>query len=374
MGLSQRIVRKSHFFLILLISTFPLNVFAGWSSPQQIIQGVWGSGDNQFGITNDDTSDLIPNFNLTTDQKIVIRDGTNRRVKVYDSLGALVLIVPYKTNLSYKDLTIADSYGFSGDFIGYGSGGTNYFYRADQKLFIAYSSTGQLIKTLTTRPAELGTVIDKSLGNGQYKITVTYPDEVWSYNDIGPMAAYIRDKNGNLYGYGDTQAARYTACGKVLALLTMPEEKTSEKSWGPQIEPQITVLEEYGSPVIAPNGDVYTWKRTPDNYSILKWTWVDDPTVQTGPDAPTNLTIMPSLNGLYLTWAASPQDPGCVTGYEIDQATTSGGPYTVLTTVNSGVLKYNDTSAVAAATYFYKIRAVSGTNYSPYTSEVSGKR
>ena len=73
---------------------------------------------------------------------------------------------------------------------------------------------------------------------------------------------------------------------------------------------------------------------------------------------------------MYLTWAASPNDPGCVTGYEIDQATTSGGPYTVLTTVNAGVLKYNDTSAAAGTTYYYKIRAVSGTDYSPYTSEV----
>ena len=34
--------------------------------------------------------------------------------------------------------------------------------------------------------------------------------------------------------------------------------------------------EEYGEAVVAPNGDVYTWKRALTTYSILKWTWVDD--------------------------------------------------------------------------------------------------
>jgi len=146
-----------------------------------------------------------------------------------------------------------------------------------------YALSGQLIKTTTKRPVELGLVTENGIGNGQYKITVTYPDKTWSYNDVGPMAAYLRDINGNLYGYGDTQAVRYTACGKTLATLTMPKTITSKKSWGPRVEPQITVLEEYGSPIIAPNGDIYAWKRTPDKYSILKWTWVDDPNIPTGP-------------------------------------------------------------------------------------------
>jgi hypothetical protein len=36
------------------------------------------------------------------------------------------------------------------------------------------------------------------------------------------------------------------------------------------------VRNEYGPPVIGPDGSVYAYKRTPDTYSILKWTWVDD--------------------------------------------------------------------------------------------------
>ena len=131
---------------------------------------------------------------------------------------------------------------------------------------------------------------------------------------------------------------------------------------------------EYGKSVFAPNGDVYTWKRTPDKYAILKWTWVDDPNVPTGPDAPTGLTLMPSTTGLYLTWTASAQDPGCVTGYEVARATSSGGVFSSVATVDKGVIKYNDTTASTNTTYYYKIRAVAGSEYSLYTSEVSGKK
>ncbi len=131
---------------------------------------------------------------------------------------------------------------------------------------------------------------------------------------------------------------------------------------------------EYGEPVVAPNGDVYTWKKTMVKYSIVKWTWVDDPNVPKGPDAPTGLSVTPSINGLYLTWTASPNDPGCVTGYEVARATTSGGVFSTVGTVEKGILKYNDTTATAGTAYYYKVRAVAGSEYSPYTAEVSGKR
>ena len=44
------------------------------------------------------------------------------------------------------------------------------------------------------------------------------------------------------------------------------------------------------------------------------------------------------------------------------------------TTVDKGVVKYNDTSASVGTLYYYKIRAVAGSEYSPYTIETSGKR
>jgi hypothetical protein len=159
-----------------------------------------------------------------------------------------------------------------------------------------------------------------------------------------------------------------------MARLTLPADNIQEESQGEQVEPEVTVLEGYGSPLLAPNGDVYTWKRTPDKYSILKWTWVDDPNAPTGPDAPTGLTLMPSTTGIYLNWTASPNDPGCVTGYEVARASSAGGVTTTVATVEKSVIKYNDTTAEVGTMYYYKVRAKAGSEYSNYTTEVSGKR
>ncbi len=108
--------------------------------------------------------------------------------------------------------------------------------------------------------------------------------------------------------------------------------------------------------------------------SIIQLLWVDEPGGDYGPDAPTGLTVTPSTNGLYLAWKPSPQDPGCVTGYELSRSTSTGGVYSVLTTVDKGVGNFNDTTALEGTTYFYKIRAKSGNDFSPYTPEASAKR
>ena len=63
-----------------------------------------------------------------------------------------------------------------------------------------------------------------------------------------------------------------------------------------------------------------------------------------------------------------------MTGYEISRATTSGGLFSSIGTVNAGMLKFNDATASAGTTYYYKLRAMAGSEYSLYTSEASGKR
>ncbi|MDH7556959.1 MAG: hypothetical protein QHG94_08530, partial [Candidatus Methanosuratincola sp.] len=139
--------------------------------------------------------------------------------------------------------------------------------------YLKYSSTGQLLNTYTERPLELGEVKEKKLAPGRYKVTVKYPNKTWEIMGAGASPQYIRDLNGNLYGVGHRQVARYDDQGKELARLTMPEGRYEEESRDPGVEPLISVFEEYGSPVVAPNGDVYTWKRTPDRYYIIKWVW-----------------------------------------------------------------------------------------------------
>ena len=189
-----------------------------------------------------------------------------------------------------------------------------YTYNPSANRYSLYSPTGQLIKTSTTRPLELGVVSEQSLGGGRYKVTILYPDTTYGF--IGSYGGYRRDSRGYINAIENGSVSKINRCGKTIGQMKIPDTAYGE----PQVigkEEVPNYLAQYGEPEIGPNGDVYTWKRTPTTYSILKWTWVDDPNVPTGPDAPTNLTVKASINGLYLTWTASPSDPGCVTGYEI---------------------------------------------------------
>jgi len=250
------------------------------------------------------------------------------------------------------------------------------------------ASTGLTVQTNSERPLELGRRKGVRIDT-QYRTTITYPDAIYNITASHEVSNYIRDMNRYLYDVtsytvqsGEAQPTAYNVykydhCGKEIGKLTGPVSQyvppTTDDLAAPTWKPKPT--SEYGEPVIGPNGDVYAWVRSTTDYKIVKWSWVDSPTdPKSGPDAPTGLSIMPSTTGLYLTWKSSPQDPGCVSGYEIARATSSGGVYTTLATVNSGVLKYNDTTATAGTTYYYKVRAVSGTDYSPYTAEASGKR
>ncbi len=347
-----------------------------WQGPVEIISGTWGANNDQFGIEYGDTNDVFGGpFYILFNESIMLTDLMNGRMKTYSSTGALTKVTKCVKGPSGEwneecRIPLVNYIQTASD----GNIWVGPLEYLKQQGYSLYIPTGQLIKTSTTRPLELGVVSEQYMGPGQYKITVKFPDKDWSIIGKGAVPKYTRDVNGNLYGSGAKQAIRYSYCGKELARLTMPKANIQEVSRGEQLDPKINVLEEYGSPVIASNGDVYTWKRTPTNYSILKWTWVNDPNAPTGPDAPTGLTLMPSTTGIYLTWTASPSDPGCVTGYEVARASSSGGIYSTLATVDKGIIKYNDTTAAAGTTYYYKIRAVAGTEFSPYTAEVSGKR
>jgi hypothetical protein len=117
---------KLKFILVaIIISSYISIAQAAWKGPNEVISGTWGSGSEQFGIEYGDTDDMFPHFTITSDGIIVVRDGINDRVKVYTSTGASEAIIKYRAGRSYKELTIADSYGFSGDFVGYGAGGAN---------------------------------------------------------------------------------------------------------------------------------------------------------------------------------------------------------------------------------------------------------
>jgi hypothetical protein len=91
-------------------------------------------------------------------------------------------------------------------------------------------------------------------------------------------------------------------------------------------------------------------------------------------EAPANLKLVIVPNGFKLSWKPSPEDPGVVTGYELVRSDLASGPFTKVATVKKGVFEHIDTMASREIIYYYKVRAVAGAVYSPYSNTVTGER
>jgi len=90
--------------------------------------------------------------------------------------------------------------------------------------------------------------------------------------------------------------------------------------------------------------------------------------------APTQLRLVIVPNGFKLTWKAAAEDPRVVTGYEVFRSDLASGPFIKIATVDKGVLEYIDTTVPREIIYYYKVRAVAGTVYSPCSNTVTGER
>jgi hypothetical protein len=214
-----------------------------------------------------------------------------------------------------------------------------------------------------------------------HRLTVIFPDKKWiiasKYGSCGDYG-YRMDSKGNLYCTGDESVQRYSACGIVVSEFDLPETKqTVKEDTDPGAEAEYSIIEAYDSIQMADNGDLYASKITQDGYSVVKWTWQNSPDDPVGgPDAPIQLEGVSDTTGsVMLKWVYSLQDPGCVTGYEVGRATTAGGPYTSVGTVQPGDISkgytYHDTTGKSGTMYYYAVRAVSAIGDSPYSNEVS---
>jgi hypothetical protein len=69
------------------------------------------------------------------------------------------------------------------------------------------------------------------------------------------------------------------------------------------------------------------------------------------------------------TWTQGTGDPA--TGFHVQRATVTGGPYTVVGTVPVSTLTYLDTAVTVGATYYYVVTAFNSAGNSAKSCEVA---
>jgi hypothetical protein len=374
---------------------------AGWQGPKTILAGQYGEGVGQFFFDSSDIMDFFPrNFGVDNVGNIFIND--EGRVQIFNENGELKKIVVKPTELDGlinpwpSEIYVHPSGAFVADS---GNQDTSFFddsynhiktiklvgeiYAVDNGYIVAvdedqyahYSVDGVLIANYSKIPEVYEKkLIENRVNNGS--VEIKYNGKVFSFNSNVDISAYFFSEDMDfVYTYYGGYIDKYDQCGKRLGHWESPNWLVFNSGSSQSQEPYEFIHTEYGVPIVVGNGNVFTYEKTPQTYSILKWEWVDAPDdPKGGPDAPASLLVQPSIDGLYLTWAPSPQDPGCVDGYEVESSTTVDGIFTTISTSDPGVLKFNDTGALPGTTYYYKVRAKSGSEYSDYTAEVSGKR
>jgi len=227
--------RLSLAFQVPLLIVFSISAsYAVWSGPTEIIKGSWGPGSGQFGLRSEGGLSVVPAIeSITPDQRIIISDLVNKKQMVFNGKGALL-----------------DELKWDG----------------------AKRNEGGAVAPLSQRDRQAAEVHSLKIGVAAYRITVVFPDknlEVESEEDFRTAA---RDAAGYVYGVSADMVVRFDKNGKKTGKLRLPNAHEELIQVPGQRAPR-GVYVEYGEPVIAPNGDVYVWRKSEAAYSILKWSW-----------------------------------------------------------------------------------------------------
>lgn len=90
------------------------------------------------------------------------------------------------------------------------------------------------------------------------------------------------------------------------------------------------------------------------------------------PDPATGLIVIPlSYTSLKLNWSSNPNPAYPQTGFEIYQATQSGGPYQFVSLVDANVFSFVKEGLTPGVKYYYIVRAVNNSAAAPVSNEAS---
>ena len=411
---------RRYFVAILFCFIFTGSALAGWKKPIEVLSGTWGDKERQFGLKIEYIKVDLPVFVVNRKGEIIVGDVINKRIKVYDSAGKLIKIFgpqldtspsywPTKKMGTYNNCIFVEwgkryqSYNYNGKVESqFKLKGTRFerilfdgniiLFDLTEKSYKKYSPTGQLLETHKERPLELGKVKERSSGSKRYKVTIKYPDMTYTIKrDRMDEQGFQRDTCLNLYLIGritnskdiyiDAEweentvserpiphyiVTRYDLCDNSQERLHIPANKSFFRKTATGVIRDDSILQQYGKPIVAHNGDVYCWKRTAKKYTILKWTWQGDP------EAPQSLKVSTSDGKIVLAWQTPTQDAGTVKAYELYRSPDVCGPFNKIDKVKKGVMQYTDKKVNEGETYYYQVCAERGSGYSGYSNKAVG--
>ena len=301
---------------------WPLTAAADWQGPVEVVKGKWGNAATEFGFSDGQYRVGLPeDFTIIKDGKIVIADYVNNAWKIFGQEGAFVKsillpgsslfgfdkenVISTRWNAEIKSFTIGlfdlknetwiwidlkNKVDYGAAMRAYVSNDGSRFVvptNVENTSGLEYLATnGDVLNKITDRPLLFGKKMKSGRINvSKYHQVIKFEDAIFNCTVPDGFDAFRRDNKGYLYGIAHnvgepshTRIYKITKCGKIIGTVDFPSRKETF------LEDDVRVDEDYGEPVFAPNGDVYTWKRTPEHYSILKWTWQDDPSGPKGHD------------------------------------------------------------------------------------------
>ena len=373
--------------ILLFISLLPtITADAAWKGPVEVVSGRWGSKPGEFGSTVDDMGRWSPmGFCVTATGFIVVGDHLNSRIQVFKPKGEFHATFGPKNipKSEYQDGWPVNLKCFS-DAIHVAHGAFKQVYNLNgslrydwksviggvQKIFTddsfitmnlptyyKYSASGQLLKTYSSKPLELGELVkQEEQSDHSYKTIVKFDDVTYKLHTSAVFHEYFRDSLGYLN-----------------VLFELDEPRRSRVSKYDIYGNLIASIDTHGTIML--NGDAYI-DRDKKNYSILKWTWQSETPRQPPPDimeVPRFFSVSRASRSIDIDWSEPEQDEKCKIGYEIYRADTPGGPYALIAKPEESGM-YRDEATEPGKVYYYKMRAFCGGKYSEFTKELKRRR